>query len=103
MVALFPEPPVMQCTAGEETGRATWRRVCLIVDGKVEDRAMSFYGEERADVAKVLKIPALMFSGYLIKIPPGTLQPGPHRIGAAVISADGSLAGYSMFRSVTVH
>jgi hypothetical protein len=87
----------------DHSGYVAARGVCLIVDGKVEDRATSFYGEPRADVAKVLKIPALLFSGYLIKIPPGTLLPGAHRIGVAVVSADGSLAGNSVIRSVTVH
>jgi hypothetical protein len=79
------------------------RAVCLIVDGKVEDRATSLYGEPRADVAKALGNPDLARSGYLIKIPAATFTPGQHRIGVAVVSSDGSIAQSSVVRTITFH
>jgi hypothetical protein len=79
------------------------RAVCLVVDGRVEDRAMSLYGEPRADVAKALGNPDLARSGYLIKIPAGTFTPGQHRIGVAVVSSDGSIAQSSVVRTITFH
>jgi hypothetical protein len=79
------------------------RAACLIVDGRVEERATSLYGEPRADVAKALANPALARSGYLIKIPAGTFTPGQHRIGVAVVSSDGSIAQSSVVRTITFH
>jgi hypothetical protein len=79
------------------------RAVCLLVDGHVEERATSLYGEPRPDVAKVLLNPNLAASGYLIKVPPGTFAPGTHRVSVAVVSSDGSLGASPATRTITVH
>jgi hypothetical protein len=82
-----------------QTGPA--RAVCLIVDGRVDDRVTSLYGERRPDVAKVMSNPDLLLSGYLIKIPAGSIPAGSHRIGVAVVSADGSIAASNAVRTIT--
>jgi len=85
----------------DRTGNGPARAVCLIVDGKVDDRATSLYGERRPDVAKVLSNPDLLLSGYLIKVPAGSISAGSHRIGVAVVSADGSIAASKVVRTIT--
>ncbi len=85
----------------DRTGNSEPRGVCLIVDGKVEDRATSFYGEPRPDVAKALANPELARAGYLIEVPPGTFSRGTRRIGVAVVSSDGSISQSKVIRTIT--
>jgi len=87
----------------DRVGSGPARGACLIVDGKVEDRATSLYGVSRPDVAKALDDPALDHSGYLIQVPAGTIAPGTRRIGVAVVSSDGSIAQSSVVRTITFH
>ena len=65
---------------------------CAVVDGRIAARAQSRYGLERDDVGAALGAPALAFSGYSIRIPPGALRPGAHALRVAVLTRGGGYA-----------
>lgn len=73
-------------------GRHLAKAVCLIVDGHVERRAISFYGLRRPDVAAAMGLPALGASGFTILLPPSAVANSSHRLQVAAESSEGSLA-----------
>jgi hypothetical protein len=66
--------------------------VCAVVDGKLVTGADVRYGADRGDVAQIFGHPALAPTGYELRVPPGMIPRGEHRLGVAVVSADRSHA-----------
>ena len=66
--------------------------VCVLVDGKIAARAKILYGSNRPDVATAYHNAALAATGFSASVSAATLAPGPHRIQAALVAADGSAA-----------
>ena len=76
--------------------------VCLVVDGKIEPRARSYFGLARPDIAAGYHHAEVGSSGYMLVIAPGTLSPGKHRIQAMSKLGSG-FATLPAVRNVFVH
>lgn len=77
--------------AGDRSHEQAAQAACLLVDGRIEPRAVAVIGNVRADVAAATNHDGMRLSGFEITIPSGALGPGRHKIGIAVVSADGSI------------
>jgi hypothetical protein len=67
------------------------KAACLVVDGHVEPKALSYYGYDRPDVAAGLHTPGLARSGFEILFRRDALTDGKHHIQVAAEAVDGSV------------
>ena len=87
--------------AGDRSHEQAAQAACLLIDGRIDARAVAAIGSLRADVAAATHHDALRLSGFAITIPAGALAPGRHKLGVAAVSADGSIGSISL-RTIVV-
>lgn len=83
---------VVRGWATNRQGTGPAKSACLVIDGHIEPRALSFLGFPRADVAAALHLPGLANSGYAIVLGPSAVSRTGHRIQVAAEASDGSFS-----------
>lgn len=75
--------------AADVPGKVPARAVCLVVDGRLDQRAAAGYGAGRVDVATAYHVDALAATGFMVSIPVSDLSSGAHRVTVAAVLASG--------------